>query len=59
MSEQLDEHRVTQERVGTERRWLCSCGWASPWTVYTSAPDAIDAIRHELEHRNAGKDTPL
>ena len=55
----MTEHRVTQERVGTERRWLCPCGWATPWTVYTSSPDAVDAIRHELEHRNAGKDIAL
>lgn len=55
----MGEHRVTQERVGSERRWLCSCGWATPWTVYTSAPDAAEAIRHELEHRKSGEETAL
>lgn len=50
-------HAVTQERVGTERRWLCSfCGWATEWTTWTSAPDAAEAIRHELEHRTTRED---
>jgi hypothetical protein len=50
-----DPHRVTQESVGTERRWSCPCGWATEWTTWTDATDAANAIRHELEHRTTGE----
>ena len=51
---------VTQEQDNGWRRWACAaCEWATEWVAYTAPDHAASAIRHELEHRTAGKDIAL
>lgn len=48
----MTPHQVAQEQgTSGQRRWSCTCGWATPWTAYTKADHAAAAIRHELDHR--------
>ena len=51
---------MTQEEDRGWRRWVCDlCPWATDWVAYTDPYAAGAAIRHQLEHREAGKDIPL
>lgn len=43
-------HRVDLEQDGGLRRWVCGCGWATPWTPYTDAAAGAAAVRHQIDH---------
>lgn len=53
-------HQVEQRTTPAGRYWVCLvCEWATDPTPYTDSTAAAAAIRHQLEHRTAGKDIPL
>ena len=42
-------HHPVLEHDGSWRRWVCPCGWATPWTVYTNQTDGAQAVRHATQ----------
>ena len=47
MISEQPRHEVSQQAGDqNRRRWLCLCGWATPWTFYTDPTHAADAVRH-------------
>ena len=53
-------HHVTQQTdQRNHRRWVCVCGWATPWSLWTRPEDGPAAVRHLAEHHQTSVNETL